>query len=665
MVEGDRGPAGGLSPLAAAKEEIARYLSGASQDTAGMRQAVQDLLRHGPAELARFLKTLFGQARGDGNMPDECGEIPDHLPEYLELGAAGPERFPAIPGHLASCPACTSHLALLEEVSRHGPAWAELARQLRGSQDGGALVLTPQGWRQAGTGLKPEPDAWSGPWKLEPTPSAGSVRFPDDAQSAQGLVTELPGGAGRIELRVQPEHRGSDHRQVWKLSFRLEEPRVPLVQVGVGGPDTVRPGRRSLRPDRPVQLQLAPPARTPYHADFAWKSEQGEWQEHRIEIPLRVEGPAEGPPIDPPIRHVPPVDLDLQIFTVTEEGRTRLDFILHSPQDASLYFHQSIPGNAILGSPEDFQRYVLERIQAAGSWRDIERLGIGLYEELFSDEMRNAYRRFRERVHTLQITSNEPWIPWELIKPFDPDHGIDDDFLSVRFQMTRWIANGPGPATHIEVSKGVCVEVGSPPRQPSLRHAPRERQHVRDYLKSSPGTSDLSDLCDSPATRQAVDKLLDTPGIGLWHFCVHGVEDPAHSSRRVLLLADGYLKPENLHGYPRHHISKARPLVFINACRASLEGWLLTRLGGWAGAWVDRSRCGAFIGPLWSVDDGAAYKFSCAFYDALWEGKTIGLAVKAAQKRVRDADPNDFTWLAYSVYAHPNAYVELKPDPEA
>ena len=57
--------------------------------------------------------------------------------------------------------------------------------------------------------------------------------------------------------------------------------------------------------------------------------------------------------------------------------------------------------------------------------------------------MRQHYLRVRREVRTLQIVSDEPRIPWELVKPFDksdPRKPIDDDFLSLmasaRFVLT-------------------------------------------------------------------------------------------------------------------------------------------------------------------------------------------------------------------------------------
>jgi len=57
------------------------------------------------------------------------------------------------------------------------------------------------------------------------------------------------------------------------------------------------------------------------------------------------------------------------------------------------------------------------------------------------------------------------------------------------------------------------------------------------------------------------------------------------------------------------------------------------------------------------VDDWLAYGFACAFYDALCGNQTIAQAAQAARKRIRKMAPNNPTWLAYSLYAHPNARV--------
>ena len=363
---------------------------------------------------------------------------------------------------------------------------------------------------------------------------------------------------------------------------------------------------------------------------------------------------------------LPPPDLELRVTTEAEQGRTVVRYTLHSPNGAAPFHYQPAGGVTLQGSPQEYQIRLLRQLEAPASQREIAALGNRLYEELFAGPMRTAYRWFRERVATLQITSDEPWIPWELIKPFDyeVEPRIDDDFLCARFQLTRWIAGWGGPAGEIRLAAAACVEAAAPPGYDRLRYPADERRFLRgELLASNPGVRDLS---PDPATRRAVEALLDRGGIGLWHFSGHGDADPASPNDAVILLSDGLsLTPDHVYGKRQLHIAEDRPLVFLNACRAGQRGWSLSRLGGWAGAWVDRARCGAFVGPQWSVEDRAACRFSCAFYEALRWGRTIGQAIQHAQQTARADDPEAGDWLAYTVYAHPNAHLVLPPDPES
>ena len=101
--------------------------------------------------------------------------------------------------------------------------------------------------------------------------------------------------------------------------------------------------------------------------------------------------------------------------------------------------------------------------------------------------------------------------------------------------------------------------------------------------------------------------------------------------------------------------------MFLNACRVGSGGLSITGLGGWASVLVGDCGVGAVIAPLWSVNDALACEFARVFYEQLrtQPGCTIGQALRQARRRVRDAAPHNPTWLAYSLYAHPNARVRL------
>lgn len=377
--------------------------------------------------------------------------------------------------------------------------------------------------------------------------------------------------------------------------------------------------------------------------------------------------------------YAPPVDLSLRVLSEQTASGTRLVYILHSPNGAA-HFHWFPAGFCeIKGSPEAFQRRTLQKIEKLAAGKDmddhsltpeeVERklaaLGNNLYDELFSSELRAAYRKLHSRIvageiRTLLITSDEPWIPWELIRPYDaedPDNIIDDDFLCRQLQLTRWLAGDNGAAGKIAVRRMACVEAGQPPDAQPLAFAKSERAYLSNVAAAQPAIEDVS---PTVADKTAVDGLLDGGGIHLWHFAAHGNVSFTHADESVITLADGRgLRAEDIFGTRKTHIARDRPLVFLNACRVGQQSWSLTRLGGWAAVWVDRARCGAFIGPLWAVNDWLAYEFAHTFYGALQEGQTIGAATHAARERIRQMAPHNPTWLAYSVYGHPNGRVQF------
>jgi CHAT domain-containing protein len=101
-----------------------------------------------------------------------------------------------------------------------------------------------------------------------------------------------------------------------------------------------------------------------------------------------------------------------------------------------------------------------------------------------------------------------------------------------------------------------------------------------------------------------------------------------------------------------------RPIVFLNACQVGRTGRSLSGVGGFASAFLSpksREGAGVFVGTLWSVGDGSALSFATTFYERLQAGDTLVSATRAARNRAKDA--REPTWLAYTVYGHPDAKI--------
>jgi hypothetical protein len=294
-------------------------------------------------------------------------------------------------------------------------------------------------------------------------------------------------------------------------------------------------------------------------------------------------------------------------------------------------------------------------------------IGQQLFQELFPPELQTEFftrilPRRRDAAHpegviaSLLITSDEPWIPWEMVKPYrvDPDSGLVQSagFLAETFQVTRWLA-GRSPAHEIYVKAAGLV---APENQ--LFYAEREEVYFRRlpnrYVR-----------VEGPIRSTAlVRQLVLSGGVQLLHFAAHGRFDPENVDLSPLTLEDGKLTPFDLTGERAAGLRRDRPIIFLNACHTARLAFALTGLGGWAERLVGDLGVSAFIGTLWEVNDLLAAEFAITFYDRLFAGDTLGQAFYAARLHIRDRQPGNPTWLAYVLYGDPNSVVRWG-DPDA
>jgi HEAT repeat protein/energy-coupling factor transporter ATP-binding protein EcfA2 len=378
----------------------------------------------------------------------------------------------------------------------------------------------------------------------------------------------------------------------------------------------------------------------------------------------------------PPRSGVSAVDLDIKVSVRMVEGSQVLRYALSSPSGAAPVTHREVQTDPFTGSFDTYRDRVIHRLEKLqdrlhphGSYLageevepEMKRLGHELYRQLFPAEMKGMYRRWRDKVRTIQISSAEWWIPWELVRPYDQDlHPvIDDDFLGARFEVTRWLIGGTSPAAAIRIERLACVEAGESggPRLPS---AARERELLADLARHR----QIEDASPAQATFSALTALLERGGLGLLHFAGHGEFSREHPEDSRILLADGRsLAAGELEGPLLQKISADRPLVFFNACSTAQQGAALTSLSGWPDAWIGRAGAGAFVAPQWQVRDSLAYELARLFYLALERGRTLGRAARLARRWVRRKDRRHATWLAFAVYGHPHARVSFGSEDE-
>jgi hypothetical protein len=268
-------------------------------------------------------------------------------------------------------------------------------------------------------------------------------------------------------------------------------------------------------------------------------------------------------------------------------------------------------------------------------------IGTDLYNRLFPDDLKRLYwEKLRDKVKSIMIISDEPWIPWELVRPFHPESLREEDgFLCEKFNLTRWLS-GDGPPDELSVTRfGLVIDIHN------LDLANIEGNAIKKLF------SDKAE--EIPAKLEAIYRLLRTGGYSFLHFACHARHNPTDPDKSELLFDDNsVLIPKDLNG-EKLAFGKDRPFIFINACETGQGGYALTGHGGWAEAFLRRGKGSGFIGSMWEVSDQSAYRFAVEFYRQLLNGKTLAESAKLARLQVRKA--GDPTWLSYTVYGNPFA----------
>ncbi|NOZ28897.1 MAG: CHAT domain-containing protein [Chloroflexi bacterium] len=358
---------------------------------------------------------------------------------------------------------------------------------------------------------------------------------------------------------------------------------------------------------------------------------------------------------------VPPPDLELCVELDRHDGRT-LYFELHSTKESVDYNHAKFGQVTLQGSPlEKMQAVYQEMSQMAGATpptsearayaeRRLAAIGNSLWDELIPDELKREYWRFKPHVQSILITSDEPWIPWEIMKPYrydDEGEREDDPFWCQQFAISRWLS-GPGTADLLPTG-------AARPVAPARVNLPSVQEEVAFISQLDQLRSDVVPLAPFGDRLRVLD-WLENGEFSVLHFACHGQFDATLPDDSAISLSDGPLRPSDIRA--RFGGRRPRPLIFINACHGARTGFSFTGLGGWADRLVKDARVGAFVGAMWEVNDALALQFARRFYrELLQEERTIADAFRRAREEVRQAAPYNSTWLAYVLYADPEGRV--------
>jgi hypothetical protein len=266
-------------------------------------------------------------------------------------------------------------------------------------------------------------------------------------------------------------------------------------------------------------------------------------------------------------------------------------------------------------------------------------LGKLLYERT-PPEFRQAYQALRRRYgpgFPIQLVTNEPHIPWELMLPADVPGA---DLLCLEHPVGRWLLDYQTWMTS-RLPRGDILTVA-----PDYTHHP----HLEPLPQAQVESRLLQQRFNAQPVRGRRREVLGvlTRGherpVALLHFAGHGSYsgDPVVPSR--IFLEDGALltlevrSPQVLLGL------HSRPLVLFNACEVGASSEVLGSMGGWAEAFISQ-RFGGFIAPMWPVQDAHARAVAERLLaDMLEKGLTVGEALRSIRASEARTSP---TYLSY------------------
>ena len=172
----------------------------------------------------------------------------------------------------------------------------------------------------------------------------------------------------------------------------------------------------------------------------------------------------------------------------------------------------------------------------------IKSIGQVLYDEIFTEKLKERYWNARDnrRISSIWIESMEPWIPWEIVKPWrklDNGQRVEDDFLCQSFSFSRWLV-GRAPITKEQIRK-IRIIV---PYDTKLENAKKEREWIKQFAR------DHKVQCSEASSyKEVMDFTLRSGNFDILHFSTHGKYNKDSPLLSSIILEDGdEIRPEDI-----------------------------------------------------------------------------------------------------------------------
>jgi hypothetical protein len=250
-----------------------------------------------------------------------------------------------------------------------------------------------------------------------------------------------------------------------------------------------------------------------------------------------------------------------------------------------------------------------------------------------------ALHEHYQRPLTIQFVSDDPHLPWELMRPFR--NGETHPPLALRHAVARWIGRWQGFMRN-RLPAGRLVTIA--PKYPSASARLSLAEATAAQLVSSLGAEAMA------GTLESMQGLLETPTggpVAVLYFTGHGAFNAEAVVASAIKLQDGNMTVDEV---ARREVclgERDGTLVFFNACEVGATASALGSVGGWADAFLSR-RFRAFIAPLWAIDEeDAAQVTQELMTQIVTERAPVGAALRDLRAKHGDVSPTFYSYLLY------------------
>jgi hypothetical protein len=286
-----------------------------------------------------------------------------------------------------------------------------------------------------------------------------------------------------------------------------------------------------------------------------------------------------------------------------------------------------------------------------------EGFGDALYRDYVPEAFKDVFWSLREKgeLNSIQITSNSPTLPWELIRPQSVDGATRDGFLGMSYRLARWAPRSTSSQVDNPLDRMAFTGIAAvAPSYVDKQSLPFQEIEIEALSK-------LAGYRRFDGDFLSFEKLVGEVSTGFIHFSGHGEVNQPSSGRPVFAidLVDQSLDPDTWRALVMAAHGKGNPFYFFNACDTGKSRLLGGFVQGWGPALLAGGASG-FIGGMWPLTDRAAAAFSSDFYggiSARLKDGPVYLAEMLQVVRKRFYETGDPTYLAYTFYGNANLQV--------